>query len=110
MVDVIITTELRTSHTKPTSGNSDNVRNTKSTDVRVISRNAPFDESVVSILYLLRLALIMTSHARIYPSPLQKSRVIDSKFKFEEATPIIRREYPSINTVHDILNAADATS
>lgn len=50
----------------------------------------------------------MTSDAKTYPSPLQKSGALDSKFKFEEATPVIGREYPSVNIVDDILNAADA--
>lgn len=50
----------------------------------------------------------MASETKTYSAPLQKSGVLDGKFKFEEATPIIGREYPTVNIVEDILNAADA--
>jgi hypothetical protein len=50
----------------------------------------------------------MTAEAKAYPSPLLKSGALDGKFKFEEATPIIGREYPTVNIVDDILNASDA--
>ncbi|KAH7070105.1 hypothetical protein FB567DRAFT_613358 [Paraphoma chrysanthemicola] len=43
-----------------------------------------------------------------FPTPLTKSGVLDSKFKFEEATPVIGREYPNANIVDDILNAPNA--
>ncbi|KAJ4988289.1 alpha-ketoglutarate-dependent sulfonate dioxygenase 3 [Stagonosporopsis vannaccii] len=43
-----------------------------------------------------------------YPSPLQKSGALDGRFKFEEATPVIGREYPTLNIVDDILQASDA--
>jgi hypothetical protein len=50
----------------------------------------------------------MTSTTTSYPTPLQKSGALDSRFKFEEATPVIGREYPSVNIVDDILNASNA--
>ena len=43
-----------------------------------------------------------------YPSPLQRSGTLDNTFAFEEATPVIGREYPTINIVDDILNASNA--
>lgn len=43
-----------------------------------------------------------------YPSPLPKSGALDGKFIFEESTPIIGREYPTLNIVDDLLNASDA--
>ena len=43
-----------------------------------------------------------------YPSPQQKSGALDSKFKYEETTPVIGREYPEVNIVDDILNAPNA--
>ncbi|KAF2023313.1 taurine catabolism dioxygenase [Setomelanomma holmii] len=42
------------------------------------------------------------------PAPLTKSGALDKKFKFEEATPVIGREYPDANVVDDILDASDA--
>jgi hypothetical protein len=45
--------------------------------------------------------------ATSYPQPLKKSGALDS-FTFEEATPVIGREYPSLNIVDDILNADNA--
>ncbi|KAJ4358811.1 hypothetical protein N0V95_002733 [Ascochyta clinopodiicola] len=49
----------------------------------------------------------MASETRTYPSPLQKSGALDSKFSFEEATPVIGREYSKLNIVDDILNASN---
>ena len=46
--------------------------------------------------------------AHSYPSPLEKSGALDNKFKFEEATPVIGREYSGVNIVDDILNTSDA--
>lgn len=46
--------------------------------------------------------------ARTYPAPLTKSGALDSKFKYEETTPVIGREYPELNVVDDLLNASDA--
>lgn len=42
------------------------------------------------------------------PSPQTKSGALDGKFKFEETTPVIGREYPSVNIVDDLLNASNA--
>ncbi|KAF2998493.1 hypothetical protein E8E13_003319 [Curvularia kusanoi] len=50
----------------------------------------------------------MTSESKSYPSSLHKSGVLDENFKFEEATPVIGREYPTVNIVDDILNAPNA--
>lgn len=50
----------------------------------------------------------MASEPNSYPSPLLKSGVLDREFKFEEATPIIGREYPTVNIVSDILDAPNA--
>lgn len=50
----------------------------------------------------------MGSEAKTYHSPLQKSGALDGKFKFEETTPVIGREYPTLNIVDDLLNASDA--
>jgi hypothetical protein len=50
----------------------------------------------------------MASETKTYPSPLAKSGVLDKKFAFEETTPVIGREYSSVNIVDDILNASDA--
>ncbi|KAH8711933.1 taurine dioxygenase family protein [Phaeosphaeriaceae sp. PMI808] len=49
-----------------------------------------------------------TTNVRSYPPPLKKAGTLDKEFKFEDATPVIGREYPEINIVNDILNAADA--
>lgn len=43
-----------------------------------------------------------------YPQPQKKSGVLDSSFKFEETTPVIGREYPTLNLVDDVINAANA--
>lgn len=50
----------------------------------------------------------MTTDAKTYPPPLQKSGALDSKFEFEESTPVIGREYPTVNIVDDLLNADNA--
>ncbi|KAH6629038.1 hypothetical protein C7974DRAFT_375929 [Boeremia exigua] len=50
----------------------------------------------------------MASDTKAYPSPLLKSGALDDKFQFEEATPVIGREYPTVNIVDDILNASNA--
>ncbi|KAJ8112602.1 hypothetical protein OPT61_g5063 [Boeremia exigua] len=50
----------------------------------------------------------MTAASATYPSPLQKSGALDEKFQFEEATPVIGREYPTVNIVDDLLNASNA--
>lgn len=50
------------------------------------------------------------TEARSYPQPQRKSDALDSKFKFEETTPVIGREYSGVNIVDDILNASDADS
>ncbi|KAL1847176.1 hypothetical protein Plec18170_008740 [Paecilomyces lecythidis] len=42
-----------------------------------------------------------------YPTPLKASGSLD-KFPFEETTPVIGREFPSVNIVDDILNAPDS--
>ena len=50
----------------------------------------------------------MASKPNSYPAPLLKSGVLDKEFKFEEATPVIGREYPTVNIVSDILDAPNA--
>ncbi|KAF2017826.1 taurine catabolism dioxygenase [Aaosphaeria arxii CBS 175.79] len=42
-----------------------------------------------------------------YPTPLKKTGVLDQKFKHEETTPVIGREYFDVNIVDDLLNASD---
>lgn len=42
-----------------------------------------------------------------YPTPLKPSGALD-EFAFEEATPIIGREYPTVNIVDDLLNAPNS--
>lgn len=42
-----------------------------------------------------------------YPVPLKNSGSLDG-FAFEETTPVIGREFPSVNIVDDILNAPNA--
>ncbi|KAF2702763.1 taurine catabolism dioxygenase [Pleomassaria siparia CBS 279.74] len=42
-----------------------------------------------------------------YPAPLKKSGALD-KFEFEDSTPVIGREFLSVNIVDDLLNAKDA--
>ncbi|KAF2124100.1 taurine catabolism dioxygenase [Dothidotthia symphoricarpi CBS 119687] len=49
----------------------------------------------------------ITVQARGYPSPQKKSGALDGKFKFEETTPVIGREYPEVNIVDDILAASN---
>lgn len=43
----------------------------------------------------------------LYPKPLSLSGALD-KFEHVEATPIIGREYPTLNIVDDIFNAPNA--
>lgn len=43
-----------------------------------------------------------------YPFPLTKSGALEKQFKYEEATPVVGREYPDLNIVDDLLNAPDA--
>ena len=43
----------------------------------------------------------------VYPRPLKASGSLD-KFAFEESTPVIGREYPTLNIVDDILNAPNS--
>lgn len=42
-----------------------------------------------------------------YPKPLSTTGALD-KFKHDEVTPIIGREYPEVNVVDDILNAENS--
>jgi hypothetical protein len=42
-----------------------------------------------------------------YPEPQVASGALD-KFQFEESTPVIGREYPTVNLVDDIINAKNA--
>jgi hypothetical protein len=42
-----------------------------------------------------------------FPQPLRPSGKLD-EFKWEDATPVIGREYPSINIVDDLMNASNA--
>jgi hypothetical protein len=41
-------------------------------------------------------------------APLTKTGALDGKFKFEDTTPVIGREYPEVNIVEDLLGAPDA--
>lgn len=43
-----------------------------------------------------------------YRQPLRKVGALDSKFGFEEVTPVIGREYPTANIVDDLLNGPNA--
>ncbi|KAK8004277.1 putative DNA replication regulator SLD2 [Apiospora arundinis] len=49
----------------------------------------------------------ITEGAAAYPKPLQLSGALE-KFAYEEATPVIGREYLNVNIVDDLLNAANA--
>lgn len=42
------------------------------------------------------------------PQPLSVSTALDSKFKFEELTPVIGREYPTLNLVDEVINAENS--
>lgn len=42
-----------------------------------------------------------------YPEPLSVTGALD-QHKFEEVTPVIGREYPTVNLVDDVLNAKNA--
>ena len=48
-----------------------------------------------------------TNGVHAYPAPLKKSGSLDKKFRSEETTPIIGREYIDVNIVDDLLNAED---
>lgn len=41
------------------------------------------------------------------PSPFQPTGVLE-KFDYEDVTPVIGREFPTLNIVEDLLNAPDA--
>jgi hypothetical protein len=41
-------------------------------------------------------------------APLTKTGALDGKFKFEDTTPVIGREYLEVNIVKDLLGAPDA--
>ena len=43
----------------------------------------------------------------VHVEPLQKTGKLE-RFEFEEATPVIGREYPTVNIVDDILESPDA--
>ncbi|KAH7303650.1 hypothetical protein B0I35DRAFT_455103 [Stachybotrys elegans] len=43
-----------------------------------------------------------------YPEPLQPTGVLEP-FKFEDATPVIGREYPELNPVDDVLRAKNSS-
>ena len=43
----------------------------------------------------------------LYPTPLKASGALD-RFAFEETTPVIGREYPTVNIVDDLLNAPNS--
>lgn len=40
--------------------------------------------------------------------PQKKSGALDKKFKYEETTPVVGREYPTVNIVDEILNVSNA--
>lgn len=42
-----------------------------------------------------------------YPAPLKLSGALD-KFEFEDTTPAIGREFPTVNIVDDLLNASNS--
>lgn len=42
-----------------------------------------------------------------YPKPLKSSGTLD-KFEWEDVTPVIGREFPTLNLVDDILHAANS--
>jgi hypothetical protein len=50
---------------------------------------------------------VSTKTGASYPKPLKVSGALD-KFTHIEATPIIGREYPTVNIVDDIFNAENA--
>jgi hypothetical protein len=51
----------------------------------------------------------MTSNStHAHTSPLKKVGALDDKFKFEETTPVVGREYPELDLVNDVLNASNA--
>lgn len=44
---------------------------------------------------------------RTYPKPLKSSGAL-AKFEWEDVTPVIGREFPTINLVDDVLHAANS--
>jgi hypothetical protein len=44
---------------------------------------------------------------KYFPQPLRPSGKLD-EFKWEDATPVIGREYPTVNIVDDLMNASNA--
>lgn len=42
-----------------------------------------------------------------YPKPLKSSGAL-AKFKWEDVTPVLGREFPTVNLVDDILHAANS--
>ena len=48
-----------------------------------------------------------TNGTSAYPAPLKKSGALDKKFRSEETTPVIGREYIDVNIVDDLLNSED---
>jgi hypothetical protein len=51
---------------------------------------------------------MVANGTKSYTSPLAKSGALDKQFKYEEATPVVGREYLDLNIVDDILNAPNA--
>lgn len=45
--------------------------------------------------------------AKSYPKPLKSSGLL-AKFTWEDVTPVIGREFPTINLVNDVLHAANS--
>lgn len=44
-----------------------------------------------------------------YPrKPLKQSGLLNEKFEFDDLTPVVGREFPTVNIVEDLMNAADA--
>ena len=48
-----------------------------------------------------------TESRNSHSEPLKPSGALDN-FKYEETTPVIGREYPTLNIVDDLLNANNA--
>jgi hypothetical protein len=44
---------------------------------------------------------------KAFPAPLRPSGKLD-EFQWEDATPVIGREYPTVNIVDDLINASNA--
>ena len=45
---------------------------------------------------------------KTYPAPLKRTGALDGSFDFEDATPAIGREYPTVNIVDDLLHASNS--